>query len=104
MRTMFALVFFILSGWRAYIDWQGTAGQGEDLALASTQAVWQGLSPGSLAQVVTWTRSVEALPELWDPGFVTLLSLPLAPLLLVVALFFFVIRRKPEPTRRGEMA
>ncbi len=103
MRTMFALVFFVLAAWRGYIDWQATMAQGEDLAMANAGTVWLGLSPGTLESISVWAQGLET-PLLWDPALVTFLSAPLAPMLLVLAIFFFVIRRKAEPMRHGEMA
>lgn len=102
MRTMFALVFFLLASWRVYLDWKATAALGEQMSLVSTQSVWQGISPSSLAWAIERSRSVELFPELWDPGMVTFLSLPMAPVLLITAIFFFAIRRKPEPIPKHE--
>ncbi|QHQ34066.1 hypothetical protein [Algicella marina] len=64
--------------------------------MVETRTVWEGLSPSTLTSVVNWAQGLD-FQYLWDPVLLNLLTAPLSPLLLVVGLFFFIIRRKPEP-------
>jgi len=95
MRVVLAAVFLAAGLWRAWIDWQATIGAGYAYRLASVQTVLEATWPETTPEFVAgW----EARGLLWEPVGTTLMALPLALVLLVVATVLWVTRRR---TARG---
>ncbi len=95
MRHLLAYLFFVLSAVQGWRDWQATMGEGNAYRLSSTQTQWEVLSPGTYQ---SWFPILEA-SAYWDPVLSTILGLPLAVILFVIGLFFYLIRRRKERKR-----
>ena len=93
MWALLALIFFGLSLWRGYVDYTLTLGKGEAYRMASVETVWSELSPGSYDTYFPMLRDTE-VPILWDPVGLSLMAAPLAPVLFIIAVFFYAIRKK----------
>lgn len=93
MRSLIALILFCLAAWFGYRDLQTS--QGDELALTPAISVWEQMSPGTLN---TWLPRLEQSELPFLPELVELvLSWPMALILLGAGIFFFMIRRRPEP-------
>lgn len=93
MRGLIALLLLAAAIWRAVLDWRATIGQGHAYRTTPIGQVLADAAPGFYERLVAgW----QASPLLWDPVGATVMALPLAPLLALVALIVWITR----PRRR----
>jgi hypothetical protein len=96
MRVLLAAVFLVAGLWRAWIDWQATIGEGYAFRMSSIGTVLEATWPERYA---AFTEGWQARGLLWDPVGATLMALPLALMLLVVAALLWVTRRRTSRRR-----
>lgn len=92
MRVALVILFFVAALWRAVIDWQATLAQGYayrfDAIGEALAARWPEDFPALVRGAAT------RLPWAWDPVGAFLLSMPLAPVLALVAMSLWVTRNR----------
>lgn len=93
MRLLLAIIFFGLSAWQTYSDWQATMTIGEAFRFSSIEEAWLALSPDTHAEYIPMIQQ-STIPMLWDPVFMVFLTLPAAVLLFVLSAIFWLIRKK----------
>jgi len=93
MWVTLALIFFGLCIWQGYVDYTRTLGVGEAYRMTSVEDVWSDISPSTYDTYFPMLRNSET-PILWDPVGAALMAAPMAPVLLVIAVFFYAIRKK----------
>lgn len=96
MRVLLAAVFLAAGLWRAWVDWQATIGEGYAFRMSSIGRVLEATWPDRYAAFVAgW----QARGLLWDPVGATLMALPLALVLLVIAVVLWITRPRASRGR-----
>ena len=93
MRTGLVVLLLAAAVWQGWVDWQATIGEGYAYRLTSIGTALQQASPERYAAFVAAGES-GALAWAWDPVGRTLMRLPLALVLLMIAGALWVTRRK----------
>lgn len=95
MRLLLSLIFFLLSAWQTYMDWQATMSLGNPFRFSSIDEAWLKVSPDTYAEYLPVLQA-STVPMLWDPILVNLLTFPAAIVLFVLSAFFWLIRKRKE--------
>ncbi len=98
MRLLLAIIFFGLSAWITYSDWQATMSVGEAFRFSSVEAVWLANSPETHAEYLPQLQA-STIPMLWDPVLRIFLTLPAAIVLFVLSALFWLIRKRKPPQK-----
>jgi hypothetical protein len=93
IRITLAFLLLLAAFWRGWTDWERTIGEGYAYRLTSIGGTWEQASPESHAATVAAWRAAD-IPYLWDPIGATLLALPLALVLVVLAALLWFTRRR----------
>jgi hypothetical protein len=96
MRAVLVAILALAALWRAGLDWQATIGAGYAYRLASIGKAIGNAWPESYADFVAGGER-SRIPFVWDPVGETLLALPLAAVLGVLAALLWVGRARPKP-------
>lgn len=96
MRTAIAIVFLVLAFWRAALDWQATVGAGYAFRPATVGGLAGARWPEATGRLVAALRD-SGFGWAWDPVGAFVLSLPLAPLLALLGVAFWIGRERRRP-------
>lgn len=90
-----ALIGLLLAGALAqgWIDWQATIGEGYAYRLTPIGAALENMAPEPTHVLLGAIRD-SGVPWLWDPVVETIVSLPMALVLLLLAGLLWVTRRR----------
>src|SRR5687768_15454251 len=99
MRALLAFVILALAFVQAAIDWQATIGAGYAYRLSSIGGALRARWPEGYAQLVDSLQRT-GIPYAWDPLGALALSVPLAPLLAVIAAVLWLSRPREASRRR----
>ena len=98
MRIVLAVLLLGAALWRVIVDWQATIGQGYAYRFGTFGSLIQDHWPeGYTSLVVSLKQS--GLPWAWDPIGAVVLSIPVAPVLAVLAALLFVTRERRARAR-----
>jgi hypothetical protein len=89
MRVISGLLL-ALALWRCWIDWRATIGEGYAYRLKSIGTVAEASFPETYRDLTALASKL----SFWDPVGVTILSLPLALVLLAAAGMVWLLRRR----------
>lgn len=96
MRLLLSLIFFLLSAWQTFTDWQATMSQGNAFRFSSVEEAWIAASATTHAEYLPMLQQ-STIPMLWDPILVNLMTFPAAIVLFVLSAIFWLLRkRKPR--------
>ena len=95
MRLLLSLIFFSLSGWQTFTDWQATMGQGNAFRFSSVEEAWISLSAETHAEYLPILQQ-STVPMLWDPVLINLITFPAAVVLFVLSALFWMVRKRKE--------
>ena len=93
VRILIAVLLIAAAVWLGWIDWERTIGAGYAYRLTSIGAAWEEVSPESYAGTVAAWSALD-MPYFWDPIGRTLLTLPLALMLAVLAALLWLTGRR----------
>ncbi|MFQ5623109.1 MAG: hypothetical protein ACE5FS_06905 [Paracoccaceae bacterium] len=92
MFRLLAWIFFAATAARLVFDWFATIGKGERFSMALVGDVWFNFHQESL-QLIQPAIERYVSVALWDWVFRPLLTTPLAPILLGLAILFWLLGR-----------
>lgn len=93
VRSTIAILLAVAATWIAAVDWRATIGQGYAYRLTSIGKALYDVLPDFTGNLVEGLQA-SGVPWLWDPIGETLLALPLALVLVVLAGLVWLSRRQ----------
>jgi hypothetical protein len=94
MARFLAILLLGAAAVRLWFDWNASVSQGDPFAMQSLGGFWETRSPDTLASIQGWLQGMLA-PE-WQSS---LLAIPFAALLTVIAAIFWIFGRR-QPVKR----
>lgn len=98
MRITTALILFVLTCWRGYLDMQANGGIVPDFQMAPVADVWQAVSLSTYQTFVPQLMSGETM-EAIRIATAVLLASPALPIMFGLSVFFFAIRRRERQAK-----
>jgi hypothetical protein len=98
MRTVLAILLFILAFWRAALDWRATIGAGYAYRPTTIGDLAGERWPEATFGFVAALRN-SGIGWAWDPVGAFALSLPFAPVLAMLGTMLWIARRRQQRAR-----